>query len=69
MTYGELSTVKTGSFEMNHIVDDVVNNVRCWGGNSWKREDVSEYDRLQILKFCLKYEVRSPFTGAKVVIA
>lgn len=44
MTYGELASMKTSSFNLNHVIDDIVNNARWGFGKAFKYQNIADYD-------------------------
>lgn len=64
MTYGELSKIKTTSFNLNHIIDDTVSNARFSFGQDWKNERVSRYDLKKLAEWAEKESVVLPLSCA-----
>jgi hypothetical protein len=60
MTYGQLAEIKTTGFNLNHIIDDVVNNARFSFGKQFKNQPVSEYDQNKINEWAAKEGVAAP---------
>ena len=61
MTYGELSAAKSLGFNLNHVIDDIVNNARyAFGKKAFANKTVTPHEALQIAEWAKRDGVKSP---------